>query len=98
MAEEIRDYCKECNLCWNVYTYSINCKKIEKYNIFDHDGFRKEVNNIISKNYKGDTFETELKTSLMYYFWSKSEWEIILKPWIDDGKEVIIKSLSEWKE
>ena len=64
MEEEIKDYCKECNLYWNVYTYSTNRKKFEKYNIFDHDGFRKEVNSIISKNYKGNAFETELKTSL----------------------------------
>ena len=38
------------------------------------------------KNYKKnshdiDNFATQLKKDLMYYFWSKCEWEIILTSW-----------------
>lgn len=67
---------------WNVYINSFNEKRIEICNIFDHcrflDGCKK-----IAKKYKDDkaAFAEELRRELMYYFWSKCEWEIILKDW-----------------
>ena len=67
------------DMTWYVYAEDFNGKKIEKVNIFDHYRFLEDVKKIYKK-YKNDfdTFAHEVKSSLMYYFWSKCEWEIIL--------------------
>lgn len=67
---------------WYVYYYNVNHKVIEKYNIFDHGGFRQDIENIFKNEYSRDDFNKELETSLLFYFWSKAEWEILLLPWV----------------
>ncbi len=64
---------------WYVFYENINYRRIEKYNVFDHAGFMKDCNNALVK-YKNDfpKFEDSVRHSLMYHFWSKCEWEIIL--------------------
>lgn len=63
---------------WNVIIYNINSQQIEIYNIFKHYKFSKEVKELISKENNKQHFESELKKILMYYFWCKAEWEIIV--------------------
>lgn len=60
---------------WNVYYHSINEDKIKISNIFDHSDFRKDVENDIHKYKSREEFAKALKSNLMYYFWSKCEWE-----------------------
>lgn len=67
---------------WYVYYYNVNHKVIEKYNIFDHGGFRQDIENIFKDEYSREDFNKELETSLLFYFWSKAEWEILLSPWV----------------
>lgn len=67
---------------WFVYIEDFNANKIIKYNIFKHYRFVDDVKKCYKKykdNY--DSFSTEVRKSLMYYFWSKCEWEIILSGW-----------------
>lgn len=65
-----------------MYVDNFNGKEIEVYNIFRHGSFYADVKKI-AKKYKEDReqFEEEIRRSLMYYFWSKCEWEIILSGW-----------------
>lgn len=72
---------------WYVYRYNFNSRKIEKFNIFDHGGFVEDVNKCLLESDDKDSFEKELNNALLYYYWSKSEWEIIITPWIGDEKE-----------
>lgn len=67
---------------WNVYVSNYNSKNIEVYNIFNHWKFLEDCVKIKkkSKNNK-EEFSDKIKQSLMYYFWSKYEWEIILSHW-----------------
>lgn len=65
---------------WNVFYYSINARKITTMNIFDHCGFRADVENALKKFESKEEFAKELKSSLMYCFWCKSEYEIIISP------------------
>ena len=67
---------------WNVYIEDFNNKRIKIHNILNHGGFLKDIQNAIKK-FKNDkeAFEKEVKSSLMYYYWSKCEWEIILSSW-----------------
>ena len=69
-------------LKWNVIIGDFNHKDIETYNIFDH-GFFKEYCDKAWKNYKNDfnSFSKEVKRNLMYYFWGKCEWEVIVSHW-----------------
>lgn len=59
-----------------------NARKIGPYNIFDHAAFRDEVEELLHKCKDKAAFAVELKRSLMYYFWAKAEWEIVINPWI----------------
>ena len=75
-------------LRWNVYCDDFNEKRIRTFNIFDHWRFREDCQKI-AKKYTGREdpvgdkakFSEEIKRSLMYYYWSKCEWEIILDSW-----------------
>ena len=69
-------------LTWNVYIGDFNGRKIEVYNIFDHGSFYNDCLKNKRKNGKDrDVFFEEMRKDLMYYFWSKCEWEIILQHW-----------------
>ena len=69
-------------LCWNVYVSDFNRGKIDTFNIFNHHSFYDDCAKARRK-FHGDKdgFAEEVRKSLMYYFWSKCEWEIILSHW-----------------
>lgn len=69
-------------LIWNVYIENINKRCIEIHNIFNHYMFMQDLREIYSE-LKDDkeNFLYRVKRSLMYYYWSKCEWEIILSDW-----------------
>lgn len=68
-------------MVWNVYYHDINSGKIELLDIFRHSSFSKEVKDRLKKCKNKEEFAKEIKSSLMYYFWSKCEYEIIIAPW-----------------
>jgi hypothetical protein len=68
------------NLAYYVYIENINKRKIEKYNVLNA-GIVKEI-----KERTKDVTEKELsaevvKHILMYHYWSRCEWEIIVTDW-----------------
>jgi hypothetical protein len=64
---------------WNVYYFDINGREIGTFNIFKHYSFMEEVKKIIKKWKDKGIFASELNSSLMYYFWSKAEWELVVE-------------------
>lgn len=72
-----------------MFIYNINHKEIEKYNIFDHYRFEREVNELLHKTHiSNEDFQGKLRGALMYYFWCKAEYEVVIHPWIGgDEKE-----------
>lgn len=67
---------------WNVYVGDFNGRVIEVHNIFDHGSFYNDCLKNKRKNGKDrETFFEEMRRDLMYYYWSKCEWEIILQHW-----------------
>ena len=72
------------NIEWYVYYYDVNRKKIDTYNIFEHGSFKKEFNVLLKCDLTKEVFADQLRHILMYYFWSKCEWETVLKPWVGD--------------
>lgn len=73
------------NMVWNVYYHNFNKNTMAIKNIFDHGGFNKGVKEILGKHQTKEEFAEELRTELFYYFCSKAEWEIIIKPWCGGG-------------
>lgn len=72
---------------WNVYCENFNAQKIEIFNVFRHYGFHEDCKKAARKYSKDkEAFEKAIKSSAMYYFWSKCEWEIILSDWPPSGR------------
>ena len=67
---------------WNVYYGNFNSREIETYNVFRHYGFVEQCRKELRK-YKDDRegFLKEVRGWLMYFFWSKCEWEVIIQQW-----------------
>lgn len=67
-------------LHYYVYIENFNKKCIEKYNVLS-DHFVKllkaKTNNIKDR----EEFAKEVKSVLMYNFWSKCEWEVVITDW-----------------
>ena len=73
-------------MIWNVYYRDINTRQIKVWNIFNHSSFREEVINLKKKKLQKWEFAKRLERKVLYYFWSKFEWEIVLTsfpPYID---------------
>jgi hypothetical protein len=75
------EYQPNIELTWNAYIEDRNSNTIKVFNIFNSFRF---ISDIIKANnkYKNDfEFLQEVRSSLMYAFWSKSEYEVIITSW-----------------
>lgn len=77
---------------WNVYYENFNAREIQETNIFSHGSFLTDLKKA-HKKYKDnrEAFEKEVKSSLMYWYWSKCEWEIIISDWPPSDRVPAIK-------
>ncbi len=70
---------------WNVFIESINEKKIKEYNVFNNTAFLDDCKKAFRKYGKTEETRDELvdsiRTSAMYYYWCKCEWEVIITGW-----------------
>lgn len=75
---------------WNVFISNFNSRDIEIWNVFQHGRFvedfgkfarKLQYNKELTDEQKKEQFAEELRKDLMYYYWSKCEWEIILQHW-----------------
>ena len=88
---------------WNVYVGNFNAKKIETHNVFHHTGFTEDCRKA-AKKFKNDkaAFAEEVRHSLMYYYWSKCEWDVVIEHWppangFDDSKvDVYSQVMMNW--
>lgn len=72
------------SLSWFVTYYDINADKIECYNILKHrEDFIKKLK---KKCDTKEEFAEKLRREMMYRFWSKCEWELIIE--IDDNNRI----------
>lgn len=65
--------------CWNVYYYNFNAGRIDKYNVlrnrFDM------IQEMRTKSESKEAFSEDLRHEMMYYYWSKYEWETVISPY-----------------
>jgi len=78
-------------LVWKAYCHSFNSKEIKVFNIFDHYGFRFGVKKYADKCKTKEEFGKRLERELLYYYWCKCEWEVIISPWISSSIDRKIK-------
>lgn len=78
---------------WNVYIGGFNSGVIEVYNVFTHGGFLEDCRKA-AREYAKDRegFERVVRRSLMYHFWSKCEWEIIIDHWPHSDRKRDLKT------
>lgn len=69
------------NLEWYVYREDWNNKKIETFNIFNNSRFCEDVKMALKKFDNKEDFAEEVKKSLMWCYWCKSEHEIVITTW-----------------
>lgn len=67
------------NLVWNVYYFNCNAQKIEKYNVLGGKYFLDELKKMIKKHKDKNDFIEALKNEMMYRYWSRAEYELIIK-------------------
>lgn len=99
---------KQPKLVWNVVHQSVNRGVIERWNVFDHGGVMEDIIKAFKKHKNNkDEFLKAVKSSLMYYYWSKCEWEVILSiqddkmiitPWVGGRDENIFLDVSDDKD
>ena len=69
-------------LKWFVFIEDINKKRIRVYNIFEHKDFMEDCNdaweNYKNKHHDFLRYQENIDSILMYYFWCKCEWEMVL--------------------
>ena len=67
-----------------VYKQNINGSEFERYNVFQHGSFSESLIKNAEKHHTDRfVFDESLKADLMYYFWSKCEYEIMIKSIFD---------------
>ena len=82
---------------WYVFYEDVNKKDIVKFNIFQHINFKKTVENLLSQDVSKQDFAEELKHKLRYYFWCKSEYEVVITSWPPYiSKESLIKANKDY--
>ena len=77
---------------WKVYYYDFNRKKIQVFNVFDHPWFYEDIKTKKKNSTDKENFFRSLKTSVRYYFWSKFEWELIIK--LEEGRILLYPFVS----
>lgn len=83
---------------WYAYYESWSKGEIVPFNIFDHGRLLEDLQKAMKKIHVREDIPEEkeeflkiLKRDLMYYYWSKCEWEIILSAWINSDRVKEIK-------
>lgn len=75
---------------WNVFFNDSNKNKIIEWNVFEHHKFSEEVKEIKNRNISKEEFNKIMQRIVLYYFWSKCEYEIILSPWTGRADDIKI--------
>lgn len=81
---------------WYVYHHNPNAQKIEKWNIFNNWVFCDEVEKLIHKQQLSkEEFSEKVRKELMYRFWSKCEYEVIISPWVGKADEIKVDAYNQ---
>lgn len=69
---------------WLVYYFDVNRQEIATYNAL---ACETDIKKILKKSTTKAGFAEALRKEMMYRYWSKAEWEIIIGPWCGGNAE-----------
>ena len=84
-------------LVWNVFVVKSGEGEIKVYNVFDHLSFYEDVMKHLKKCETKEELSEALRHSMMYYFWSKYEWEVLISSLSDRDKDKALKVDAYWQ-
>ena len=89
----MRNIKNDVDLEWNVFVHDINKRQMKIFNVFNHGRYRQEIIELLNhrNDYTLEEFKEKVKSSTMYYYWCKYEWEIIIAPWVGDFDKESVK-------
>ena len=89
----MRNIKNDVDLEWNVFVHDVNKRKIKVFNIFNHKRYKQEIVELLNHrdDYTLEEFKEKVKSSTMYYYWCKCEWEILIAPWVGDFDKEFVK-------
>lgn len=87
---------------WNVYRYDSNRHNMVVWNIFNHSGFRNDVQQALhNQSISDEEFEEVIQRSLQYFFWSRCEYEVLLASWpseeISEKTDIFQQVMINWE-
>lgn len=67
-------------MIWNVFLFGHRTGAIEVFNIFNHSDFKAAIEKLLATDLTNDSevFTKKVDEILLYYFWSKCNYEIML--------------------
>lgn len=76
-------------MTWNVVRYDHNAKDFGLYNVLNA-GMVEEIKRLTKGIDNKEEFSKEVNSLCMYYFWSRFEWEVVLREFCgrDNAKEM----------
>ena len=89
----MRNIKNDVDLEWNVFVHDINKRQMKIFNVFNHGRYRQEIIELLNRrdDYTLEEFKEKVKSSTMYYYWCKCEWEILIAPWVGDFDNESVK-------
>lgn len=89
----MRNIKNDVDLKWNVFVHNINAKQMKVFNVFNHKRYRQVIIELLNHRdeYTLEGFEKIVKSSTMYCYWCKCEWEILIAPLIGDFDKESVK-------
>ena len=83
-------------LTWKVYVGDFNSRHIEEHNVFDHGRFwedccKNRKKNAVRGREDKEAFVDQLRRDLMFWYWSKCEWEVVVSHWPPSERHVAEK-------
>ena len=89
----MRNIKNDIELEWNVFIHDINKRQMKVFNVFNHGRYRQEIIELLNNkaDYTLEEFREKVKSSTMYYYWCKYEWEILIAPLIGNFDKESVK-------
>lgn len=72
---------------WCVIVESISRGELYEMNVFDHSRFNANLQEFMKKKPSRNELSNELHRLCMYYFWSKCEWEIVVRSLFHENRD-----------
>lgn len=90
----MRNIKDDVELEWNVFAQDINKQQMRIFNVFNYGKYKQEIIELLNHkdDYTLEEFREKVKSSTMYYYWGKCEWEILIAPWIGDFDKELVKA------